>query len=428
MLDNVQDSDSDDDSAVIKKEKPRRSSTPAAVAGVDDFKKCTIPRRRLARWCSEPFFEAAVLNCFVRVLIGEDDEGVKVYRLCEITDVKVGVKVYKFPITKRGDTPVMTNKMITLRFGKHEKDFPMSLVSDAFPDEMDVKKYVSAMRNIREDVLTKRDANRLARLQHDLVHNYTYTTADIEKSLENRKKQGKTLGNLGAEQTKASIAVQAAKDDVVEAERHLAEAKRAMIEDDDGNHEKAIQEATIALKEAEKALQDRIEEEKRTLDVVGNRKKRLTQRAKDKNWAKVNQRALEANQKADREANKQSGKNASGSERKEGFNPYARRKVKPKILWEVGQDEEKEEDDGKAVDTEKDETPHSDNPTIPTLVQDTDDKMTSVNDSHQFTIDEEGLAQSSGSSLFGKKASTRKRKRTGISLSDYLEKKAKGEL
>ena len=31
------------------------------------------------------------------------------------------------------------------------------------------------------------------------------------------------------------------------------------------------------------------------------------------------------------------------------FNPYARRKVKPKILWEVGQKEEKKDDDATKV-------------------------------------------------------------------------------
>ena len=435
VLDKVDDDsdseDEDDENAATKtKREKRASSTPAVEAGVEDFKKCTVPRRRLARWCSEPFFEAAVLNCFVRVLIGENEQGEKVYRLCEITDVKTGIKAYKFPIAKRGDKPIMTNKMITLRFGKHEKDFPMSLVSDAHPDELDVRKYVSAMRNIREEVLTKREANKLARLQHDLVHNYRYTTEDIEKNLQQLKKQGKSRGNLGAEQTKAAIAVQAARDMVAEAERNLADAKRTMMETDDEGDDKAVQEASEALKEAQTQLEERLAEERRTLDVVENRKKMLSQRSKDRNWAKVNQRALEANQKADREANKTSESKASGPGKKESFNPYARRRVKPKILWEVGQDDDDAEQPATAATDATGQDPSPDIPT-PSLVQELDDKVTTINDDHQFAIDEEELAQQNAgsSALFGRaKKVSRKRKRQGISLAEYLDKKSKGEL
>ena len=64
----------------------------------------------LARWCNEPFFKAAVLECFVRLFIGEDDNGEKVYRLCEIVDVNIGQITYKFPVANKNEKPVMTNK------------------------------------------------------------------------------------------------------------------------------------------------------------------------------------------------------------------------------------------------------------------------------------------------------------------------------
>jgi len=88
---------------------------------LEDYRKVTIPRRRLARWCNEPFFQAAVLECFVKIFIGDDDNGEKVYRLCEIVDVKEGPKTYKFPVANKNDKPVSTNKLLRLKFGKRKR-------------------------------------------------------------------------------------------------------------------------------------------------------------------------------------------------------------------------------------------------------------------------------------------------------------------
>lgn len=78
----------------------------AAEATLEDFVKVTIPRRRLSRWCNEPFFEAAIRNCFVKLFVGEDDSGKKCYRLCEIVDVKSGGLTYKFPVANKHDKQV----------------------------------------------------------------------------------------------------------------------------------------------------------------------------------------------------------------------------------------------------------------------------------------------------------------------------------
>jgi RNA polymerase-associated protein RTF1 len=432
--DEKMDSEDDRDGADVSKSKTTsdRSGGSAVEATLEDFKKVTVPRRRLARWCNEPFFEAAILNCFVRVLIGEDENGDKVYRLCEITDVKTGMKVYKFPIAKKGDKPIMTTKTLTLKFGKNEKEFPMSLVSDAPPDEVDMKKYVTVMRNNRQEPLTKRQGNKLHRLQHDLVHNYVYTTEDIERNLQQRKKQGKKLGNFGAELTKATIAVQAGKDFVNEAEKKLNDAKRSLMESDsnDASFEKSVKDAEQTLERAKANLEEIIQDERKMLDVVDNRKRLLNQRAKDQNWAKVNLRAVQANQKADREANKPLDSALSGSAKKDTFNPYARRRVKPKILWEVGQDDDTEEAKVGEVGGSEDAPKEYSNIPPPNLVQETDDNTAALSESHQFAIDEEGLAQASATSiLFGSNSSMkRKRNRRGLSLSDYMEQKASGRL
>ncbi len=66
-------------------------------ADLTDFMKVTIPRRRLARWCNEPYFEKAVMNFFVKLAIGRDEMTQKpCYRLCKIVGVKENNE-YIFP-------------------------------------------------------------------------------------------------------------------------------------------------------------------------------------------------------------------------------------------------------------------------------------------------------------------------------------------
>lgn len=332
--------------------------------------------------------------------------------------------------------------MLTLRVADSQKDFPMYLVSDAPPTEEDVGKYISMQKNHRKDILTKRQANKIRRKQDDLVNNYTYTTEDIERNLQERKKEGKTLANLGLEQTKASIAVQGAKDAHQEAKRALMEAKReldkAADDVDTRTLEAAVEDAQNRVETAEKDLQRRKAEEQAVGDQVKDRKRRLAERAKDKNWAKVNQRNINVNQRADFEESQkqkevQANKTAAEANR---FNPFARRKVKPKILWKVGQNDEQDgaENGGNGPEEEKKDSREAHetrnlSEITPSLVQ--EEKADVVSQSHQFTIDEEVLAQSGTNGLTKLSSARRPQKervRKGMSLTDYLGRKSDGTL
>jgi RNA polymerase-associated protein RTF1 len=451
--DSDMDIDDDDDDANDKlgtKSKPRTSVGPVSAsatdAGLEDFLKVTIPRRRLAQWCNEPFFDAAVLECFVRLFIGEDGKGEKVYRLCEIVDVKADKRNYKFPVTEKNEKPISTNKFLRLKFGNNERDFPMNLVSDAPPTELDVQKYITIQKNNRSECLSKRRATKLRRTQDHLVTNYNYTTEDIERSLKQRKKDGKSISKLGAVQTKVAVAVKAAKDELLDAERRLTEAKKALVEFSGSVHEeneleKALEDCTRAVEVARKDLNDLLKEEEETLNAVKTRTMKLAGREKDQNWAKVNRRALQINQKVDRESYKVQkeidARKAAGE--KEKFNPYARRKVKPKILWEVGQ--AKDDDNITAETTSKTEplahSPHhvtaGEAAVTPSLDRpETNGNAASllVSETHQFVIDEESLAAQQQSSNYQDRAgsgtggSTKiSRVRKGISMSEYLQRK-----
>jgi RNA polymerase-associated protein RTF1 len=103
------DDDSDASSAserLAAKDDALASQKAAPPAELEDFVKVNIPRRRLARWCNEPFFEQAVLDSFVRLFLGDDENGEKAYRLCQIIEVKKGEKTYNFPTLNRREKPV----------------------------------------------------------------------------------------------------------------------------------------------------------------------------------------------------------------------------------------------------------------------------------------------------------------------------------
>lgn len=313
-----------------------------------------------------------------------------------------------------------------LRFGSNTKEFPISLVSDAKADESDVTQYVTAMKAIRQRTLGKKEANRMRRQQDKLVNDYVYTTEDIEANLRDRKKKGETAANLAVERTRAAIAVQAAKAALQDAKFQLAHAK--------SSDEVKDFERDIAA--AEKNLEAKLKEERAVKERAKNRKQRLTGRSKDQNWAKVNKRALEINQKVDRGEMALKDGAKDGAAGKQGFNPYARRKVKPKILWEVGQkdvtmevEEKKNEEAKKSIAPA--ETVEKEPDTAPTLVQEQQYKAAALSQSHQFTIDEEVLAQSSGVNGFlglGSAKSKVTRVRKGLSLATYQERKAAGTL
>merc|ERR1712232_299606 len=148
------------------------------------------------------------------------------------------------------------------------------------------------------------------------------------------------------------------------------------------------------VKRCEKQLQKCKEEEQRVKEQVRDRKRRLAERAKDRNWAKVNKRNKGVNNRTDFEVSqkeKEAAAKKAASTTKEKFNPFARRRVKPKILWKVGQAEEAETEEKPDEEEKKDNREAEVNSKIaeltaaPTLVQ--EQANDSISQSHQFTID-----------------------------------------
>ena len=320
----------------------------------------------------------------------------------------------------------------------------MNMVSDSRPNENDVLNCVGQLRTNRiSDVLSKKQAIKMRKKQDELVNNYTYTKEDVEKSIQAR--MSKKVMNIGMERTRAGIAVQAARDDMNEATQQLVEAEAASKEGgnemDPNQLERNVELAADQLSEAKARLEEKLEGQKRILTADENRKQRIQQSKKVQHWNKVNEKAAKLNQNADFDSYKTQREQRIKEDAETGepkFNPYARRKVKPKMLWEVGQHDkskegiisEKKDGDTASKNTpaavvhkrdDSDEMNHKEKDNKRDEYLGSPQKVPLVGQMHQFAIDDQVLLRVGGAVALA-------RVRKGISLTEYQERKAAGTL
>lgn len=332
---------------------------------------------------------------------------------------------------------VTTDKWLKVSFGKNENMFKMITVSDHRPSAEDVGKYVSQLKTDRlsDTILLKKKALKLRKRQDNLVNNYTYTVDDIAKLVTEKKKRNKKASNIGMEKTHIAIAVQAARDAVKEAEKRVEEAKVAQMEEEDTESaDRNFAEAKKALDDATKMLEERMAEQNRILKDEEERINRLKGSSKVQNWVKVNQRARLANQNADFLSYKeQLAKEKAEASAEPKFDPFARRKVKPKNLWEVGgkQSNDKVADAGAMEEEKKDSHPSED--AAKDSIKDKQpesieaQKLDTTGQSAPISFDEDiNIGDIANLGLGLKKPVNRTRK--GISFADYQSRKEAGTL
>ena len=321
----------------------------------------------------------------------------------------------------------------------------MHMVSDSRPTSEDIANYTDHLKNLRqeEDLLTKKQAIKLKINQDTLINNYTYTTEDIERGVKAKNALSKNVfQNLALEKTKADIAITAAEVAIKENTQRIKDLKVKMMEqndDEDEEMEANIEEARAELKQAKKNLIKREEDRSKVVDAEENRKNRY----RNNNWAKINERAKAANKNADVEAYKEHQKaDASGGKK---YCPYARRPVKPKILWEVGQvtkqpegknnkeqilNKSKVEKDKLKVEEEKIEGRKKlfDDTNISSDIVTQRSRPKLADQIHGLTISSHSLGGVNGSVVGGINKFPIRRVRKGISLEEYLNRKVTGTL
>ena len=276
----------------------------------------------------------------------------------------------------------------------------------------------------------------MRRRQKFIAENYTYTKEDIEKLVEEKKKR-KGVTNIGLAKTKIDAEIKAVQAEVDACRQRVKEVTDSQSESiyDDDDEPREIRQAKAMLKSAEEKLANKNEEKKRIFIAEKKRINTLKSSARVQNWERVNELAKAENQTADFESYKQRQIEAAEKAERTEFDPFARRKVKPKLLWEVGGNDKEESNPESA----------------PESSQKVDSRLPPKEDANQgegkenialqsqakpdvqFAIDEEAWAKRSvidmvngdetkSSYLFKNQI------RRGLSLVEYQERKAAGTL
>jgi RNA polymerase-associated protein RTF1 len=314
----------------------------------------------------------------------------------------------------------------------------MLMISDSKPIQDDVRVCLNQMKNRRADaqnVLSKKEAKKMWKMQDQLVKNYTYTVQDIQKSINVNKKLSKTISNIGAEKTKAAIAVKAAETQLEEATELVDELSKKLLEVDP-NEEDAIKDdlddANSRVKALQEELQMKEEAQIKIVEAEKVRRERMGGSTKNQHWAKVNERAKAANKLADVDAYKSEAAAPLEGAESATKDLFARRKVKPKILWDHGQykDENKAKESSKqkemaekAAQEERDDLSKRRDGARD---RENGNKKKLADQINDLAIEEEALTAGLMEVSHKKISATRVRK--GISIQEYLERKTAGTL
>ena len=275
----------------------------------------------------------------------------------------------------------------------------------------------------------------MRKMQDQLVENYTYTVQDIQKSIDEKKTLSKKINNIGAEKTKAAIAVKAAETQLEDAKELVDELSKKHLEVDP-NEEDAVKDelddANNRVQELEEELLMKQAAKSKIADAEKVRRERMGS-TKNQHWAKVNERAKTANKLADVDAYK-----TELAARHEGAESatkdlFARRKVKPKILWDHGQ-YNKDEKEAEKISKEKELAEKAAQEERDDLSKRRDDsrdrgnghKKKLAEQINDLAIEEEALT--AGLMEVSHKKVSAMRVRKGISIQEYLERKTAGTL
>ncbi len=227
-------------------------------ATAKDVRAITLPRFKLEKWISEPFYESAVEGAFVRVNIGLDKNKESRYRLCQIAGIADGsyrgttqtytLKAYEY--NDGTNAKKSTNKWLILRWGSHEKTFRISETSnridDAFARANDESTTIASTGSLILDHDDERFKNSEFGKWYDHVKKtakkylpsvddceiiskkltgadeYRYTAEDVQKMLElNKQKRGGRSTNFifEKEQMKMQLAKAREEGDIEQQEK-----------------------------------------------------------------------------------------------------------------------------------------------------------------------------------------------------------------
>ncbi|KAF8678095.1 RNA polymerase II C-terminal domain phosphoserine binding [Rhizoctonia solani] len=163
------------DNSTPRQKKEEKEEPPT----IDDFNAARLTREQLAKFCHVTWFQELVQGAYVRYLIGGDEHGAPVYRVCEIVDL--GADLVK-PYTFEGQ---ITDQVLELRHGKDTKLFPMDRVSNSPFTDREVDRLI---RICQADGLKPPTKSRLEKKSQRLqqLTSQRFTDNDITKMMERK--------------------------------------------------------------------------------------------------------------------------------------------------------------------------------------------------------------------------------------------------
>ncbi|KAI8037599.1 RNA polymerase-associated protein Rtf1 [Drosophila gunungcola] len=164
-------SESEDDEKV-----PQR---PVFITTREDLNKLRLSRYKMERFVNLPIFESTVLNCFVRISIGNNGQK-PVYRVAEIVGVVETGKIYSLGTTR-------TNRGLRLKHGTQERVFRLEFISNQEFTENEFNKWNEVCQQSQVQMPT---IDLIAIKQSDIKKalNYEFKDEDVDKIVEEKNR------------------------------------------------------------------------------------------------------------------------------------------------------------------------------------------------------------------------------------------------
>ncbi|XP_055621344.1 RNA polymerase-associated protein Rtf1 isoform X2 [Toxorhynchites rutilus septentrionalis] len=180
------DSRSSSDSEATGESKEKKSTSgsssskkPVAISTRDELNKLRISRHKIERFINLPMFDQTVLNCFVRINIGNNN-GKPVYRVAEIVGVVETAKIYQLGKGR-------TNKGFRLKHGSQERVFRLEFISNQDFTDSEYTKWLSVCEASGTPMP---QVDMIEKKQRDIKEaiSYEFNDSDIDKIIEEKNR------------------------------------------------------------------------------------------------------------------------------------------------------------------------------------------------------------------------------------------------
>ncbi|KAH8299676.1 hypothetical protein KR044_004537 [Drosophila immigrans] len=164
-------SESEDDEKATK--------SPVFISNREDLNKLRLSRFKMERFVNLPIFESTVVNCFVRISIGNNGQK-PVYRVAEIVGVVETGKIYSLGTTR-------TNRGLRLKHGTQERVFRLEFISNQEFTETEFNKWYEVCQQAHVPMPT---IDLIEIKQNDIKKalNYEFKDEDVDKIVEEKNR------------------------------------------------------------------------------------------------------------------------------------------------------------------------------------------------------------------------------------------------